>query len=734
MKIKLLLYFSIALSLLVNAERGIDTNIASAKIDSLEDILFNSLAYDLNTNEKITICIDLAELYTDKSFEKQIEYAARSLILAEEQGDNINIAKSLKILANGYLRLDNYDKGIEYSTRLYNIYNTNNDEINAAQALRQIGLCYYGSSKYIKALDYYERALDIFKENQYFEGIAIALQGIASVKLHWSNYDEALIKNQDALKFWEEIGDEAGIAGAYNNIGMVYQEIGNYERAYEYFLKSLETYKKLGRTWNVVNMTLHIGDIYLKKELYNKALEYYFKAELIGKQINNKKLKSIALSNIGEAYNLKGNYNKALDYQMEALKLKEEIGDKKRLAITYTELGIIYDNIGDYNKALNYLNKGLETALEINYKSQVNKTYKCLSNSYKNLGDYKKALENYQLYIQVKNEIFSEENTNTIAELQAKYYVEKKDKENERLRHSDQLSKSQIRNQQLIIGFVLLILLGSFILSTLFHSRYQQNQKLNVQLSLKNKEVENHQKKVEILNTELKEANAAKDKFFSIVAHDLKNPFNSLLGLSDILLEDYDNLTEDERKQFVYQIKGSAENTYSLLQNLLEWASAQSGKTSMVKEKIDISKISKEAISLLTPTAENKKIKIFSNIPENTYVLGDKNMVSTILINLVSNAVKFTPQKGKIEIHSIQKNSHLEIEVADTGVGISSENIDKLFRLDQKLQTEGTKREKGTGFGLILCKEFVEKNDGKIWVNSKVGQGSQFFFSLPVNS
>ncbi len=733
MKIKLLLYFSIALSLFVYAERGTDANIVSAKIDSLEDKLFNSIVYDLAANEKISICINLAELYTDKSYEKQIEYAVRSLILAEELGDNKSITQSLNLLSNAYIKIDNYEKGIEYSTRLYNIYNTNNDEIKAAEALQKIGRCYYGTSKYIEALDYYERALDIFKENQYFEGIANALNGIASIKLHWGDFDEALIKNQDALKFWDEIGDEYGIASSYNNIGMVYQELGNYEKAYEYFHKSLEIFKKLGKTWNVVNMTLHIGDIYLKKELYDKALEYYFRAEEIGKQLNNKKLKSIALSNIGEAYNLRGNYLKALDYQMKALKLKEEIGDKKRLSITYTELGIIYNNVGDYKKALHYMAKGLETAQEINYKSQINKTYKCFSDSYYNLGDYKKALDYYQLYIQGQKEIFSEDNTKTIAELQAKYQIEKKDKENERLRHTHQLSKSQIRNQQLIIGFVLFILLGSFILSLVFHSRYQQIQKLNIQLSLKNKEIEDHQDKVEILNTELKEANDAKDKFFSIVAHDLKNPFNSLLVLSDLLLEDYDTLSEKERKQFIDQIKSSAENTYSLLQNLLEWASTQTDKTIIVKEKIDISKILKEAISVLNPVAKSKKIKILSDIPENTIAFADKNMISTILLNLVSNAVKFTPQMGQIEVHSLRKNSHIEIQVADTGVGISSENIGKLFRLDQKIQTEGTEKEKGTGLGLILCKEFVEKNNGKIWVRSKVGEGSEFNFSLPVS-
>ncbi|MEZ5197921.1 MAG: tetratricopeptide repeat-containing sensor histidine kinase [Bacteroidales bacterium] len=402
----------------------------------------------------------------------------------------------------------------------------------------------------------------------------------------------------------------------------------------------------------------------------------------------------MALSNIGEAYNLSGDYIKALEYQQKALKLKLEIGDQKRLAITYTELGIIYKNVEDYSKALENLHLALNIAKEINYKALQSKIYKQLSAAYKNTGKFEKALENYQLFIDTKEELYSEENTRTIAELQAKYQVEKKDKENERLRHSEQLNKAQIKNQQLIIGFVLFILLGSFILSTIFHSRYQQNQKLNVQLSLKNKEVEEHQKNVEILNKDLKAANTAKDKFFSIVAHDLKNPFNSLLVLTDILIDDYDTFSETDRKKFIKQIKSSAENTYSLLQNLLEWASTQSGKTVIVKEKIDISRITEETVSLLKPIAHHKNINIIAEIPEKTIAFADKNMVSTIFLNLISNAVKFTSKEGEVKLYSVQNNGHIEIIVEDSGVGISAKNIKKLFRVDQKLQTEGTEKEK----------------------------------------
>jgi signal transduction histidine kinase len=731
MKQALFLFISFVFSLFLFADPVYQTDTVTVKIDSLENILYNSLNYNLTPSEKILICNKLAELYNEKSYEKQIEYSSRSLILAEELGDNKQITYSLSILSNAHHKLDNYEKGIEYATRLYSIHHSNNNEIEAAKALSEIGSCYYDWSKYVEAKEYYERALEIFKKNQFFEGIANTLRSIARILGDWGNYDEALSYNQESLKFWEEIGNETGVANSYNNIGVIYQELGNYDRAFEYFHKSLDIFKKLNKTADIVNLTLHIGDIYLQRELYDKALEYYFNADLIGKQINNKKLKSITLSNIGEAYNLKGDYLKALDYQQKALKLKEEIGDKRRLSITYTELGIIYKNVEDYEKALQYLQKGLQVAGEINFKYQLIKCYLNLSEVYTATGNHKRAFDNYKLYIEGKDQLYSEESKQTIAELQAKYQVEKKDKDNERLRHSEQLNKAQIRNQQVIIGFVLFILLGLFITMVIFHSRYQQNQKLNVQLSLKNKEIEDQQKYVEKLNKKLQEANETKDKFFSIVAHDLKSPFNSLLVLTSLLIEDYDTFTEDERKQFIKQIKASSENTFTLLQNLLDWASTQMGKAMLVKEKIDISKISQETIALLMPIAKNKKIRIKSEIPENSIAFADKNMVSTVFLNLITNAIKFTPQNGLVEIRSVTENQHLEVVVADSGVGISAENLPKLFRLDQKIQTVGTAKEKGTGLGLILCKEFIEKNNGKIWVKSTVGKGSQFYFSLP---
>jgi len=229
----------------------------------------------------------------------------------------------------------------------------------------------------------------------------------------------------------------------------------------------------------------------------------------------------------------------------------------------------------------------------------------------------------------------------------------------------------------------------------------------------------------------LRELNATKDKFFSIIAHDLKNPFNDLMGFTQLLALNIDKYDKTKIEQFAQIIHQSSKLAYNLLENLLDWSRSQTGTLKFKPEKISVSQLIEENISLLESTARNKNIKIYSEVNGNTYAYADKNMVRTIVRNLISNAIKYTNQGGHIRVMSSCGNS-CEISVSDSGIGISSENIDKIFKIDESFSTLGTEREKGTGLGLILCKEFVEKNGGKLRIKSEPSKGSTFTFSLPL--
>jgi signal transduction histidine kinase len=229
----------------------------------------------------------------------------------------------------------------------------------------------------------------------------------------------------------------------------------------------------------------------------------------------------------------------------------------------------------------------------------------------------------------------------------------------------------------------------------------------------------------------LRELNATKDKFFTIIAHSLKIPFNAINGVSQFLLREYSGLGKSEIKDFIIQIQESSSNSIRLLDNLLQWAEAQTGILGVSSECIDVASIVSETIALMKPAADAKKIQISFSVQSGSVVKADNYMLRTIMRNLIGNAIKFTFVDGKINVTAQQLENEVLIVVADNGRGISSTDLEKLFKVDQKLILRGTANEKGTGLGLILCKEFVEKQGGRIWAKSEPGKGFEIHFTLP---
>jgi signal transduction histidine kinase len=232
-------------------------------------------------------------------------------------------------------------------------------------------------------------------------------------------------------------------------------------------------------------------------------------------------------------------------------------------------------------------------------------------------------------------------------------------------------------------------------------------------------------------NHQLSILNATKDKFFSIIAHDLRNPFNVVSGFSDLLLKKINNLSPEKINNYLEMIHASSNKGNVLLENLLQWSRTQTGSIAFNPTIINLFEITEETVNLFRGELERKNVSIQNLIEHHIMIRADDNMIKTILRNLVSNATKFTYEGGNITISSNVVDSFLELAIVDTGVGISEDNIKNLFQIDTSMTTKGTANETGTGLGLIICKEFVEKNKGKIWVESKPGKGSTFRFTLP---
>jgi len=229
---------------------------------------------------------------------------------------------------------------------------------------------------------------------------------------------------------------------------------------------------------------------------------------------------------------------------------------------------------------------------------------------------------------------------------------------------------------------------------------------------------------------ELEELNATKDRFFSILAHDLKNPFSSLYSMSELAIENYQSLEEDEKLKMLQNIHKSAELIYNLLENLLTWSKSQRGRIDYSPERFNLSKIIEVSMNLHQIPAEKKGVILSANVEDELLCFGDREMINTVVRNLVNNAVKFSKKSDTVKVGVKQKGKTYEVSVRDEGIGISEENTKKLFRIDKKYKTEGTAGETGTGLGLVLCKEFVEKNGGEIHVSSKEGSGTEFAFTI----
>lgn len=229
----------------------------------------------------------------------------------------------------------------------------------------------------------------------------------------------------------------------------------------------------------------------------------------------------------------------------------------------------------------------------------------------------------------------------------------------------------------------------------------------------------------------LKISNDTKDRLFSIIAHDLKSPFNSILGFSQILINEYDNYSNEEQKLFIKKIKDSSESAFILLENLLHWSRTQTGGITAKPVSLNLSEIVSNQIDILNNIADSKRITIRNFVPQSAIVFADRDMIKTVLLNLINNAIKFTSREGVITITTHDFENKIELSIADTGLGISRDNLMNLFKIDVTQSTSGTSGEKGTGLGLIICKEFVEINGGNIRVESELGKGSNFCFTLP---
>ncbi|MCP4155491.1 MAG: tetratricopeptide repeat protein [bacterium] len=681
--------------------------------------------------EKIEILKKLTLAYLGKSHDKSLYFGQKTLELAGTMDDEMEKAYALFNLGEVYLKSNEYLKALDFYKNSLSIVEINGTTSENASVLDRVGIVYMNLCIYDKAMSFFQKSLKKAKECKNQKTVARELNNIALIYREQGDKRMALSLMIDALKVMDEIKHELGIAALSNNLAALYENLKEFDKALEYYFKALDVMKKKDKKYQTGLVLNNIGMLYSRRKDFPKAIEFLKQALKSQELLVDKRSVYISYINLGTVHKNMGNYDTALNYTLKSLNGRKKIGNKSGVAYASFSAGSLYIELKNYDKALLFINDGLKIAAELDSRKLKKKGYRTLSQLYKSQNNYKKALEFYDLFSKERAKSFSEERAKKMAELQTKLEVHKKEREIELLKANQKLQALELNKQKSRNNFLVMISILIFLSALLIYSRFHFKKKTSRMLREKNSQLESANKLLIDSKSQLRELNSTKDKFFSILSHDLKNPTSALFGSLEFLCENFHELSPEENYDFLRELNQSSKHMHDLLENLLQWSVFQTGTFQYNPEKIDVWQKVKKSFSLLKINADKKNIRLISKIKENTFVYTDKIMLATVVRNLVSNAIKFTGDGGQVAIDLIENENAIILSVSDTGTGISKEDIPKLFKIEVSYTSIGTSHEKGTGLGLILCKEFVERAGGFISVESELGKGSTFRFSIP---
>jgi PAS domain S-box-containing protein len=709
-------------------------------IEALENSLEISNQFNTNGSKGLAL-INLASLYfTRGELLKAMNYNYEALQLAEETNDLYTKSNAFTNLGNIYSFIDDYDNALKYQRIALNIDRKLQDWEGIITAHNNIGNIYLKMNRPDSAEYYFLEALELHQNKNVKIDHETTNHFVGKVYMNKKQYDNALDYINQSLESSTELNDIILTIDNHIALGEIYLDKGNLITAEKHLLGAMDLVEK-NPYKDEYKIYLLLSKISQKKNLDTKALSYHIKYSILKDSINSAK-RAIMLSELKSSYEIKKQQDKINSLSESSTLQKEKIHKQqvfRNILITGSSIILIllifqiisFKNKKKANRILKKQNKqiqkqNIEIKQKTQYLSEVNKELEKLSIAASQTdnailianptGEVEWINEGYtRLYGYTWEEFIKEKGTNI-----------KNTSSNANIEQVFNLSLSEKKSQMYEAEIVSKNGKTYHIHTTLTPILNNQNEVDRIIA------IDSDITKLKKVENELKQLLVTKDKFFSIIAHDLKNPFNSLMGLAQLLVHGYDRLTPEKVKYFHNNLYQISKNGYELLINLLEWSRSQMGTIHFKPVEISLAAIIEQTFSLYNGKASQKEINLTNSVDEKSTVLADQNMLKTILRNLVSNALKFTERGGAIEISENEVDGFKEITVRDTGIGIKPEDIGKLFKLDHGHTTEGTEDETGTGLGLILYKEFVDKHDGKIWVESKVGFGSKFIFSLPI--
>lgn len=574
-----------------------------------------------------------------------------------------------------HLREGNNVEAMDYSTQARDLAQKLNYKKGLAGALGNIGWIYYRRGEFPLALEQSTQSLAISESLRDYDELGRGLNNLASIYVEQKEYGKALTAFKQALVWGKTVKNNFTIGRSYNNIAYVFFLTNQLDSAKLY----AETGMVATRGYSAGFAWRTLGDIYEKQNKIALAEESYSK--------------SIAVADSNKNYTLR--------------------------VSTAHRLGRMYLNQGQTGKAERVLKANEQLCRQFHFRNELVNTYKLLASLYKGKSDFSAATRYYEKFISLNDSLYNETTAKQLAIQEDKYKSQLQQSKIELLTTESQLKDEELNAQRLSTAAAVVVLVLFIALATVLYRGNRKFKKVNEELQQKNDEILAH-------DEELTRLNVTKDKLFSIISHDLRGPFNSLSGLLQLNEQGYVN--EEEFKKSISSISKNTIRTKELLDNLLHWSTTQLKIDKSRPLKFNLKKVATAAIQLYETPANEKSIKINNQVTD-IHALGDPDMISVVFRNLLSNAIKFSFPGGVITIGSSPESHEIRCFVKDEGQGIPRIFLDKLLAGEMKT-TKGTASEEGTGLGLQLCIDFVNKNGGNLWADSGI-QGTTFWFSLP---
>lgn len=677
-----------------------------------------------NDTAKVKLLNDLSFSYYNVNSDSMLAYARKALELSSLLNNTLQIANSYRNLGIGSYLRGEHNKALYYSRKALAIYKGLNEKFGEANTCNNIAIFYHNVGKYDLALRYYNFSFALRKQLNDVRGIADSYNNIGNTYTDQGNYLDALKMHYEGLKIRESIIDSIGMANSYLNIAGVHFYLKNADQTYLYAKKAYDIQVVLGYTEDIVYALIAMGGSSSKRNQHLIAINYFKKAIKISVEANYADGEAIALSNLGEEYLSLNKPELAINCYSKAFLTSKQLNDINGIVICEIGLGKSYLQQNKFKEGIFQLTKGYELAKSYNSKIHILEAAEALSKAYQKQKNHEKSIEFLNVFLAYKDSIFGEETNVKIQEMNFNFQLANKEKEITSLEKDKAIQQQKHDFQQLLLSAMAFVILLLMLFLFIINKYRLIEQKAKSKIISQKFEIENQAAKLEDLNS-------FKDKTLSIISHDLRGPIYTLSQFIEMMEDNL--LTEEDFALAQNNFKNQLIAIGLLLDNTLNWA-----KNEMANNQENIQ--SKTNIALLI----ERNFKLFKkNVIEKNIsleLIGDLNLLAwanpdhmdIILRNLINNAIKFSGNNGKISLSISQENTLVVIQIIDNGIGMSNEIIVNLFSYKTKQGNYGTKGERGAGIGLILTKEFVERNQGTIEVLSQEGIGTTITLHFPM--